>query len=273
MKISCRAWAIAIGFGICGAQAAANTADSDAARSLETPIALRDELNELARHFDPDNQAGNALWRRASAVFRQLDERRSLLPSDVRSYLNLALRTWRFEDVAALKKSPKWGHMVQVKKLPSHIVPAQNTGQSASLWDIDFDAAKLTEKSFPIEPKAHLLIAFHPHCNPCHRAATDISRDSALLQQLEGKTTWAASVDSGFDLVDFEKWQQRFPSAPPKLVKDWTAFGVSPPFGTPFFHVVVCGRVQQVIVGWPPEGNKAALLSALKAAEAITVCR
>lgn len=231
----------------------------------------REELSELASYLELQGADGGAIWQRASSIFKLLDEGNNLLASDVRNYLSISLRAWRFEAVADLKRHTEWGRMVSDRSIPKAIVPRQRKS-GAAIWDIDFSKSSLIERSYSATQRVTLLVAFHPRCNPCRRAAADISNDPELLRLFRGAGAWAVGIDSNFDMSDLERWESSYKFAPPKVIKDWRAYGAAAPTSTPVFYILNCGRIERAIFGWPPEGRKDELLEAVRSKDIESTC-
>lgn len=194
-------------------------------------------------------------------------------PSDWRARYALAARQWDFAAAKRLRQTSVGVKLFADRLPPLLATPAATPIDVAPIWRVDLATATLQEQAMTDAEPLRLAFFFSPHCNPCRRADQDIGASPKLSSIMAACGLWLAQIDHGTDIAALKRWSASHGDAPIWAIRDWVRYGVpAAPPGTPTFLLIRDGHVLDRLVGWPPEGNEAALLALIKAYDADGSC-
>ncbi len=207
---------------------------------------------------------GSAEAREADCLLETLKQARLDRPSDWKARFALAMRQWDFRAAARLKQSEVGTELFEDHEIPTAAMPSGSPVQSAPIWRMDLITGVLREQQMRQSSGPILGFFFDPECGPCRRAAADFQRSERLHTLMAACGIWLAQIDYGTKLGALRRWAQQHGAATVWAIRDWGRFGIPTPRGTPTFLLIRNGRVHDQVVGWPPEGEEAAILAMVR---------
>lgn len=191
----------------------------------------------------------------ALAVGERLRERGALLPADIRDGAAIAMTT---RDGYSLKASSPWSPAFAGRPLPQlpegirpfeYWTPLPGTG--------GYGRAVADMRSLDV------VVISHPGCGFSRAAVDAAMQDPALHGLLSGaRALWISPQDGTLDPRIFVDWAENHPQFPIHIVARQSGFPRFGYWGTPTFYILRDGKVAARVVGWPRDGNRAALLQA-----------
>jgi hypothetical protein len=216
-------------------------------------------------------QADGAGFQALMAPFETLRAAGAASASDWSLAAHLALRHWRFDQLAAWQQSPAGRQHVGDIPLPRALRPLP-AGQVAGWWAWQSEEQALVETAALARAPTELWVVFHPQCGPCRRMQAAVSASAPLQSLMDRCGRWVAQMDARFNPREFTQWAQQAGQAPVQFRRAWAGTGVPAPRATPVMLVMREGRHVQTVIGWPREGREAELMAAVRAADAEGRC-
>jgi len=152
--------------------------------------------------------------------------------------------------------------------IPSVTDPLGPGFKGRSLYRYDSATNSLTREAAPAPAGIQVVMVVQEGCQPSARALAALREDAELQARLRKVNLLLVTIPSGSIPLHFiARWNAANPTLPMRAsysVEEWK--DVNPP-GVPEFFVLKDGKpVSRLREGWPPEGNKAALMALLDAA-------
>lgn len=236
-----------------------------------TTAALRTTLESAA---EARPEPGAAEIAAGEAAFAEMQRRGALNKFDWWARRNLLLRSWRFDIAARAMEMPDAAAAFGDRVLPISIVGAGPDDGRLGFWSADLDARRLTEVREPVGSDVRLLIVGHPFCHFCKLMAKDFAADHELMTITRSCGRWIGKVDLSYDMKSFDDWRRDYPKELELvLFRHWQKLGIAEPRSTPTVLLMRGAKVVDSMRGWPPGGNKAALLAMLHRNGAAARCR
>lgn len=245
-----------------GAAAAATPAAAPASAAAATASARQ----ALSAAFDDPAEWDDAQTRASLAGFEAWLHGGQATRSDWFLAAHVALRHWRFDQVAAWQQTAPGREQLAGLVLPSTLQPLP-PGSAPGWWALRESDRALVEAPAVARAPTELWVVFAPGCGFCRRMLEDVRASPELSTLMNRCGRWVGMLDGNFDTADYLQWAQRTGQAPVQFRRHWAPLGLLPPRATPVMHVVREGRVVQTVTGWPREGRAAALLAAVRTAD------
>jgi hypothetical protein len=109
-----------------------------------------------------------------------------------------------------------------------------------------------------------LLVVSHPRCHFARAAMRDIEGDPALRQAFDAHARWLAPPDGTFSLDAIQRWNGEHPGQTIALAFRGEEWPMIDSWATPTFYFLDDGVVVAKVRGWPREGRREELLTALR---------
>lgn len=125
------------------------------------------------------------------------------------------------------------------------------------------DGRRLLRRSVNLRMPGQIIIVASPLCHFCQRAIRDIESDPGLREVFRNHTTWLVPPDASTSFYIIEQWNREHPHEVMKLaykLQEWPMFDR---WETPTFYFLGRNKVLAQVVGWPREGRKAEVRTAL----------
>lgn len=133
-----------------------------------------------------------------------------------------------------------------------------------SVFEYDQTRHTLTRKAFPQAGGAELVMVVNAGCQPSRRALDAIRSDPVLRARLQqANLTIIVPPSAAIPFPFVADWNGANPATPiriPFSLREWAGVDTG---AVPMFFLMKDGRVAGRVTGWPPEGNRAALLDLL----------
>jgi hypothetical protein len=226
----------------------------------------------LSAAFDDPAEWDEAQTRARLAAFEAWLQGGQATRSDWFLAAHVALRHWRFDQVAAWQQSAAGREPLAGLVLPSALQPLP-PGSAPGWWALRESDRALVEAPATARAPTELWVVFAPGCGFCRRMLEDVRASAELTTLMNRCGRWVGVLDGNFDTADYLQWAQRTGQAPVQFRRHWAPLGLNPPRATPVMHVVREGRVLQTVTGWPREGRAAELLAAVRGADVEGLCR
>lgn len=133
-----------------------------------------------------------------------------------------------------------------------------------SVFDYDQASHTLTRKAFAPAGDVELIMVVNAGCQPSRRALDAVRSDPALRARLQqANLTIIVPPSAAIPFPFVADWNGANPATPIRIpfnLREWASVDSG---AVPMFFLVKDGRVAGRVTGWPPEGNRAALLDLL----------
>jgi hypothetical protein len=216
----------------------------------------------LAANDNPDADAFDHLLLVHDALAaRGIDTRRTL----DRSLLNAMLAARRFEQARTFTAARP--HLAD-KAIPAVVDKLGPDFQGRSVYDYDAAGNTLTRRPVPHAVGTELLMVVGAGCHFSQDALQAIAADAALQERLRQAklmliTPPHAAIEFGF-IADWNAAHPTLPIRVPASPQEWPGVDA---LSVPEFYVLKDGKVIGKRSGWPAEGNKAAVVALVEAAD------
>lgn len=236
-----------------------------------TPAALRRQpLGELLPLFEaavtmnfyhPGTALGDLLnvhrelAARGVATVRWFDDRT----------LDALVAARRFDEAQAFAAGkPALAH----RPIPKLADPLGSGLMGRSLLRYDSATNTLTREAAPAPDGLQVVMVVAAGCQPSARALAALREDADLQDRLRQAGLLLVTDPSGSIPLHFiSAWNAANPTIPMRATYSLQEWQGAVPAGVPAFFVLHDGKaVDQLRGGWPPEGNKAALIALIEAA-------
>ncbi|MBT2116381.1 hypothetical protein KK141_14110 [Dyella sp. LX-66] len=153
-------------------------------------------------------------------------------------------------------------------KLPElpRIVEQEREGPTALVLHEENGIRTLRREALSVSDGLKILVISHPRCHFSQYAVRDLMDDPVLGPVFRDHAVWLMPQDGDLALSSLERWNQDHPGAPLSIAYRESDWPVVTQWATPTFYVLDRGKLVGEVDGWPREGNRAALMAALKQA-------
>lgn len=161
------------------------------------------------------------------------------------------------------RKLEKQHPMAEFEVLPDvheadHLVPGRPTE-----WSVNPDKRELRRNSVDMR-SVHIVIVSHPLCHFSQSAMRDIQADPVLSEIFLDNAKWLAPQSNRIDFDVIQKWNREHPRQETTLTFRRDEWPMIDSWATPTFYFLKNGAVVAKVEGWPKEGRRSELLSALR---------
>ena len=237
-----------------------------AAPASEAAPAVDAARQALLKSFEQAEDLDPAAYRALMTQFETLRSAGAATAQDWRLATHLAMRAWRFDDVAAWQASASGREHLAPLELPRTWQPLP-AGSAPGWWQLRAEDQVMFETATAPRAPTELWVVFHPGCGFCRRMLDQVSASAQLSGLMNRCGRWVGLMDGNFRARDFTQWAERTGQAPVQFLRSWAPAGLPPPRATPLMHVMRDGRWVQTISGWPREGREVELLAAVRAVD------
>lgn len=155
-------------------------------------------------------------------------------------------------------------HAMGLDALPTfREAPGIEAGEPTE-WVVSQTAPELLRQPFVFAESSQVLVIGHPLCHFTQNAVRDIFADPQLGPVFAKHAHWLAPQDQHLKVELFQQWNRDHPKAPMAIAykqSEWPMLGM---WATPTFYFFRNGSLIARVVGWPKEGRRDALRSALR---------
>ena len=109
-----------------------------------------------------------------------------------------------------------------------------------------------------------VVVAGHPLCHFSENAIRFIDKDEQLAAMFAGRTLWLMPQDGDLNLDVVAEWNRQFPDYAMRWAYQTSDWPMIKRWATPNFYFYRDGKLVTTVIGWPPEGQRDALISAFK---------
>lgn len=174
--------------------------------------------------------------------------------------LDALLAARRFEEARAFATSrPALARRI----IPKVVDPLGATFSGRSLYRYEGSSDTLTREPAPAPNGVQLVLIVQEHCQPSARALQALREDADLQARLrQANLLLLTDPSNSIPFRFISTWNAANPELQMRATYSIEEWKDVVPTGVPEFFVLKDGRpVGRLVGGWPPEGNKAALLS------------
>lgn len=109
-----------------------------------------------------------------------------------------------------------------------------------------------------------VLVVSHQLCHFSQNASRAIAADPVLGPLFRDHAQWVAPQESALAVSSLAKWNRDHPTMPIAIVYKQSEWPMVSSWATPTFYFFKDGRMVDQVTGWPTEGNREALIDALR---------
>jgi hypothetical protein len=193
-------------------------------------------------------------------IHAELEQRALATSEESQRMFGLWVRWRRFDEARALAARHPG---LDVELLPADLgaIPASST---SAILDYDAVPTRISVRPIVLDRGPRIVVLSHPLCGPSERAKQSIETDPLLSKHFVAHSTWVAAPESRLMAEAFAEANAAYPTLPIRPMTHLVDWPVIDEYRTPVFYFLQDGAVQAKVVGWPPEGNRDAVLSGLK---------
>lgn len=125
---------------------------------------------------------------------------------------------------------------------------------------------ELTRQEIKLDRHAQIVVVGHPLCHFTQFAGKALEADPQLRRILREHSIWISPQDGDLDVSDFQQWNREHPDLPLAIVWKQSEWSKIDYWGTPTFYFFKNGTLVDKVAGWSEEGNRAALIAAMRKA-------
>lgn len=137
-------------------------------------------------------------------------------------------------------------------------------GVSPTELTLDLDRHELVRRSVDLHQAALIVVVGHPSCHFTQNAIRDIQADPVLGDVFRAHAIWLAPQESAFDWDQFEQWNRSHPGQELAIAFRRDEWSVIDTWNLPTFYFFKDGALRAKFFGWPEQGRRAELRSALQ---------
>lgn len=130
--------------------------------------------------------------------------------------------------------------------------------------DVWAHTSTLVHRNVSLNPDAQVIVVGSPLCHFTQHAMQDIEADTRLRDALSRPVLWLAPQTGELDLRQFRQWNRTHPEARMVIAYRQNEWPQISTWQTPTFYFFKSGKLVRRVVGWPPQGNGDAVMSALR---------
>jgi hypothetical protein len=193
-------------------------------------------------------------------IHAELERRALATPEESQRMFGLWVQWRRFDDARALAARHPG---LDVESLPADLGAVPVSSKPAVL-DYDAPPTSITVRSIALDRGPRIVVLSHPLCGPSERAKQDIEADQLLSKHFVAHSTWVAQPEGRLLAEIFAEKNAAHPNLPIRPMTHRADWPTVDEYRTPVFYFLQDGVVQAKVVGWPPEGNRDAVLAGLR---------
>jgi hypothetical protein len=143
----------------------------------------------------------------------------------------------------------------------------RNPGVARTALYFDSKLESWERRELDINRGSQIVVLSSPMCPPCEQAAREIANDPELNRVFREHSVWLAPTHMPLEDHYFRAWSNAHPEFRTAAIYDpdeWpTAMSVEVQ-ATPTFFFFVDGKLQERVLGWPPNNGKIRLVEPLR---------
>lgn len=136
--------------------------------------------------------------------------------------------------------------------------------EGPSVYRIASDESRLIQQEFTFNTETEVIVIAHPYCQFCQLLIKDIVADENLSQFFKNHSRWIADENYLSNIDAIVNWNKKYPMASLDIAYLKQDFTKLEEWGTPVIYFLKNGQVLDQIIGWPEEGRKDALMTAVE---------
>lgn len=197
---------------------------------------------------------------RVEAAFHELESRGRQTPFDVQTLFKDYVKFREFEPARMLaSRYPD----VELEELPHAVATTEKWGGPTVLELVGFDEVARVSAGIPSDGP-FVVVAAHPLCHFSDNAVRAIQQDREVAALFKGRTLWLMPQDRYMNLDVVREWNRQFPDYTMRWAWRTSDWPMIKRWATPNFYFYRDGKLVDTVIGWPPEGQREALLSAFE---------
>lgn len=154
--------------------------------------------------------------------------------------------------------------MPELEVLPElHEAPDLIAGHPTE-WAVDPNKHELLRRSVDLHQSTQVVIISHPLCHFSQAAMHDIQADPVLSKIFEANARWLIPQGNHLDFGVVQQWNREHPGQQAALAFRRDEWPMIDSWATPTFYFLKNGVVNAKVEGWPKEGRRSELLTALR---------
>jgi len=155
-------------------------------------------------------------------------------------------------------------HAMDLDALPAFREAPGIKADASTEWVVNPVAPELLRQPFTFDASAQVLVVGHPLCHFSQNAVRDIFADPQLGGVFAEHAHWLAPQDQRLKVELFQQWNRDHPQAAMSIAYKQSEWPLLDEWATPIFYFLRDGSVIAKVVGWPAEGRRDELRSALR---------
>lgn len=108
----------------------------------------------------------------------------------------------------------------------------------------------------------YVVVAAHPLCHFSADAVRAIQQHPEIADLFKGRTLWLMPQDGQMNIDVVRDWNREYPDYAMRWAYRTSDWPMIKRWATPNFYFYRDGELVDTVIGWPPEGNREALLAA-----------
>jgi len=194
-------------------------------------------------------------------AFSEIAARKLAKPAEVQDMFAAYIGAREFDAARALARAfPK----VELEPVPAVVdVPTLEAGKPA-LLRIEAAGQPWIRENVALVNGPQIIVVGHPNCHFSRNSTAAIEADAVLAKTFARHAVWVAPNDLSFNEASFLEWNLAHPQSaifPVDLPADWSMIDFS---STPTFYFLTDGKLIESVSGWPKEGNREAVIAAMR---------
>jgi len=187
----------------------------------------------------------------------QLEHRGIATSDQITTVYGALYQSRSFPDMAAFSKAHAEAG------LPAAVTSTKpiDTTERHLVLDVN-NSSTVTPRIIPLENGVQIVVISNPGCHFTQWAVQAIENDPDMRALMATHSTWVAPADPNIDLAHFVAWNAAHPEAQISLAGSHRSWPEVDIWQTPLFLYFKNGALVDEVVGWPREGNMAALKAA-----------
>lgn len=192
------------------------------------------------------------------AGFEALATRGIESPFDVKMLFNQYVAYRDFEKARSLAaRYPS----VDLEVLPG-FAPIEGVFRGPTVLELGDDGVVSRVPAGPPDHGPYVVVAAHPLCHFSENAIRAIRQDPQVAGLFAGRTLWLMPQDGHMNLDEVRDWNREFPDYAMRWAYQTSDWPMIKRWATPNFYFYLDGKLVDTVIGWPPEGQRDALLAA-----------
>jgi hypothetical protein len=189
--------------------------------------------------------------------FAEVERRGKATPDQIMAVYEALYQARQFSEMAAFKNAHADAD------LPAPIASTAPIDLAArhTVLIVD-DAHTVTPRAASLERGVNIVVISNPGCHFTQWAIEAIEQDPNMKALFAAHSTWVAPPDRNIDLAPFVAWSEKHPEAKIGLAGSEVGWPEVDVWQTPVFLYFKNGALVDEVVGWPREGNAAAVKAA-----------